>query len=347
MIFFIKIILIAFVISLILTPAIKIFAIKVGAVDIPNHRKIHKGEVPRLGGLAIFIAFSITSLITFNHVEKNIRGIILGSAVIILCGILDDIKTLNYKSKLLFQSIAVIFLILNGIQIEKLRIFNQTINLGIFSWILTGIWVISITNAINLLDGMDGLACGVSSIISFFLAIISIINGNIPIAIIMFSILGATLGFLPYNFKNAKIFMGDSGALFLGFILATATIQGTIKTTATFMIAPTLLLAIPIYDTINIIIRRKIKGIPITMPDKEHIHHRLLAVGLTQPQVNLIIYSLTFLLGIISILLSNHSKISLFICTIGFLFLILCIIVENVLYFNYKKDNYEKENSYE
>lgn len=339
MMLFFKVFLFAFLSSLIITPLIRKIALIIGATDKPEERKIHKKEMPRLGGMAIFISFYLTSVFIFNHLDNHIKGLFIGASIIFLCGIIDDIKSLSYKTKLVFQFIATILLITNGVYISNISFLSNTIHLGIIGIPLTFIWVIGITNAVNLLDGIDGLACGVSAIASFFLAIIAYINGNIPIAILMTIIVGSCFGFLPFNFKNAKIFMGDSGSLFLGFILAAISMQGTFKSATTFIIVPALLLGLPIYDTINIIIRRIIKGTPITMPDKEHFHHRLLALGLNQTQTTIIGYTITTILGFTALLLTLNLKITAISIIIISIVILGGIILENILYFKYKQSN--------
>lgn len=336
MILYIKVFIIALLSSLFFTPLAKKVAIKIGATDKPDERKIHKKEMPRLGGLAIFASFCLTSIFIFNHLENHIRGLVIGAFVIFICGVIDDIKPLSYKSKLLFQSLAVICLITNGVYIKNISFLTEGYNIGYLSIPFTFIWIIGITNAINLLDGIDGLACGVSGISSIFLTIIAVNNNNIPMAIIMTILSGSCFGFLPYNFKNAKIFMGDSGSLFLGFMLAAVSMQGTFKSATTFIIAPTILLGLPIYDTLNVIVRRKIKGVSIMKPDKEHFHHRLLAIGLSSTKITLIGYLFTTFLGIISLTIMASPKFTTLILLLGSFIILGCIVLENILYFKCK-----------
>ena len=333
---------VAFIFTVVFTPLIRKLALKIGAVDKPNDRKIHLEPIPRLGGLAIYLSFITTILINYNRLDNHIKGLLVGSAIIVLCGIIDDIKELNYRMKLIFQLIAALSLISNNICIDKLTIITSNgltyLNLGAWSIPITIIWVIAITNAINLIDGLDGLACGLSTISFLFLTIISLSLGNVHMAIILAILIGACAGFLPYNFNPAKIFLGDTGSLFLGFILASMSIQGTMKyATTVIMIIPLFVLGLPIYDTINITIRRLLKGQPITTPDKEHFHHRMLALGLSQKQVAILAYFVNILLGLlaISIIFIDNRDI-IVIIVVGTL-LIIFAILDNLFYLKKKR----------
>lgn len=328
---------IATILSLFLTPLVKFLAIKIGAVDKPNHRKIHTSLIPRLGGLAIFLSFVISVFLSFNYSNKSIRGLLLGSLIIVLCGIIDDIKELNYKTKLVFQFIAAIVLIMHNICITKISILSTDgtsfIDLGILSIPITLIWLIGVTNAINLIDGLDGLACGLASISSVFLFIIFIKTGNNTMALMVIILAGSCLGFLPYNFNPAKIFMGDTGSMFLGFILAGMSIQGTVKYAATIiMFAPILIIGLPLYDTLVTMLRRFIQGESIMSPDKQHFHHRMLSLGLKQKQVALISYLVNILLGLLAISVLFIEDISINIIISASIILVISIILENYIY---------------
>lgn len=334
---YLKAFLIAIILSLLLTPLIKILAIKIGAVDKPNHRKIHTNLIPRLGGFAIYLSFVISVFLSFNYSNKSVKGLLLGSFIIVLCGVIDDIKELNYKTKLIFQFLATMALIIHNICITKISILSTDgtsfIDLGVLSIPVTLLWVIGVTNAMNLIDGLDGLACGLSSISSIFLFIIFIATGNNTMALMIIILAGACLGFLPYNFNPAKIFMGDTGSMFLGFILAGMSIQGTVKYAATIiMFAPILIIGLPLYDTLVTMLRRFIQGESIMSPDKQHFHHRMLSLGLTQKQVALISYLINTLLGLLAISVLFIEDISTNIIVSALIILTISIILENYVY---------------
>jgi len=225
---------VAFVISFILTPFVKKLAFKIGAVDIPkDSRRMHKKPTARLGGLAIFLGFIVSTFI-FANVDKELAGMLIGCCIIIVLGIFDDIYALSAKLKLVVQIVAALCPILAGVKIDFVRVPSFIseygyIGLGWLAIPVTLVWIIGITNATNLLDGLDGLACGVSSISALTLLCIALIVGEPEVAFVTSALAGACFGFLPYNFNPAKLFMGDTGALFLGFVLATTSVQGLFK----------------------------------------------------------------------------------------------------------------------
>ena len=323
---------VAFVVAFLLTPSVKKLAIKLKAIDIPNEkRRVHDHPIPRLGGLAIVIGFTVATLIfailaygTDNNIlDKQLIGLFLGIIIIEIVGIFDDIYQLRAWHKLLFQILAASVVVLFGIRIEGFSnpvVENGYIGLGIFSIPITMIWIIGITNAINFIDGLDGLAAGVASISSLSLLFISIFLGNIETVVLTAALAGATLGFLPFNFNPAKIFMGDTGSTFLGFTLGTIAIMGMIKSyTVIAVIAPLVVLGLPILDTAFAIIRRILKGQSPMCADRGHLHHRLVDAGLTQKQTVLILYAISASLGIIGFMLvqSGILKIILLIVAIA------------------------------
>jgi len=330
-IYIIGIFLVAFLIAFLLTPVVKKLAIKVKAIDIPNEkRRVHDHPIPRMGGLAIVIGFTIATLLyvalTYNTtssiLDKQLIGLFLGIIVIEIVGVFDDIYQLKAWHKLFFQIVAASIVVICGIRIEGFTnpfVENGYIDLGIFSVPITMIWIIGITNAINFIDGLDGLAAGIASISSLSLLFISIMLGNIESVILTAALAGATLGFLPFNFNPAKIFMGDSGSTFLGFTLGTVAIMGMIKSyTVIAVIAPLIVLGLPIFDTTFAIIRRLLKGQSPMCADRGHLHHRLVDAGLTQKQTVLILYAVSAALGIIGFMLvqSGILKIVLLIIAI-------------------------------
>jgi len=305
---------VAAVVAAIFTPIVKKIAFKFNVLDIPKDaRKVHKKPIPLLGGLAIYIAFISTLILKSGKLTSSEMGILIGATIIAIGGIIDDKYDIRPRYKLVFQILAAAVLIMFGVEINLVTnpiiSANQYINLGWLSLPMTLLWVIGITNALNLIDGLDGLAAGVALISSITLFIIAILNNRTDAAILTAILSGAIIGFLPYNFNPASIFMGDTGAQLLGFLLAAISIKGTIKSAAAFAIAvPILALGIPIYDTMFAVIRRKINGKPIMQADRGHLHHRLLDMGLTQKQTVLIMYLISAVLGGIAIIAMQVSN---------------------------------------
>lgn len=299
--------------SYIFTPFVKKMAFKVGAVDIPkDDRRVHSKPIPRLGGLAIYLAFVITVLIFLPlNSDSAVPGMLVGGTLIVMLGVIDDIKELSPKIKFAGQVLAALVLVVFGVKVEWVtNPLGGMFYLGKLSIPLTIFWIVGITNTLNFIDGLDGLAAGISSIASFTLFLVALREGNIVVVIMTAALAGAALGFLPYNFNPAKIFMGDTGAMFLGYILAGISIEGAIKSAAAIaLIVPILALGLPIFDTTFAIIRRIANGYPVTRADKDHIHHRLLARGLSQKQVVLIMYSINGALGMGAIVLSEIGSI--------------------------------------
>lgn len=317
------------VISFILTPFIKNFAIRINAVDIPkDKRKIHKKPIPLLGGMAIYISFVITMLLKEGRLGKSEIGILIGATIIVIGGLIDDLKDIRPWQKLLFQISAAVVLILFGVEIAVVTnpfpSNSLFLKLGWLSIPITIFWVVGITNAINLIDGVDGLAAGVAFICSATIFIIAALNGRREAALLTAILSGAIFGFLPYNFNPASIFMGDTGAQLLGFLLSAISLKGTIKSATAFAIAvPILAFGLPIYDTLFAMIRRKINGKPIMQADRGHLHHRLLDMGLSQKQVVIIMYLTSAVLGGISIIAMQMSTTrSYFLLTIVILIIV-------------------------
>ncbi|MFL0267193.1 glycosyltransferase family 4 protein [Candidatus Clostridium radicumherbarum] len=308
-------ILISAVISLLATPLVKKLAVKIGAIDVPkDERRVHKKPIPLLGGLAIYIAFIITIILKKGSLETSELGIILGSTIIVIGGVIDDIKNLKPLVKLSFQIAAALCLIASGVSITILtNPFGGINGLIYISWLyipFTVIWVVGITNALNLIDGLDGLAAGVALISTITIFIIAIIHNRSEAAILTSVLGGAIIGFLPYNFNPATIFMGDTGAQLLGFLLAAISMEGTIKSATAFAISvPILAIGLPIYDTIFAMIRRKVNGKPISQADRGHLHHRLLDLGLSQRQAVIIMYLISAILGGIAIIAMQISTV--------------------------------------
>ncbi|OGC04808.1 hypothetical protein A2276_02455 [candidate division WOR-1 bacterium RIFOXYA12_FULL_43_27] len=299
----------AFLLTILATPAAIKLAFKIGAVDTPNQRKIHTDTIPRLGGIAIFFGFFsalILGLIIafFSGSKLNllpIFGITLGSIIIVLLGIKDDMKSLKPSTKFFWQIVAATVAYGFGVSVSFMtNPFNGLMAIPmIISFPLTLLWIVGVTNAINLIDGLDGLAAGVTAISASILFFVALRTHQIGAALTMLCLAGAALGFLRYNFFPAKIFLGDSGSLLLGFVLATSSIIGVFKTTLVVaLIIPLLILGVPIFDTLFAIGRRMKEGQPVFKADNKHIHHMLLRAGFTQREAVLSIYIVCFLLGL-------------------------------------------------
>lgn len=295
------------------TPLVKSFANRIGAIDVPTDaRRMHKVPIPRLGGLAIFLGF-IFSVLIFVDVTTELKGILLGSVIIVVLGVIDDVIRLGAKLKFVVQIIAALIPVMCGVRINifsnpNLLSSDSFISLGALSIPITVLWIVGITNAVNLIDGLDGLACGVSSIACFSLLIIAILVSEPETAIIIAALAGSCIGFLPYNLNPAKIFMGDTGATFLGFILATMSIQGLFKFYAIVSFAvPFLILGLPIFDTAFAIIRRVASGHSPMQADRGHLHHKLIDMGFSQKQTVAILYSLSAILGLAAVVLTTNG----------------------------------------
>lgn len=317
--------LLAFITTFVVTPHTMRLAKKVGAIDIPNDRRVNKKPMPRLGGLAVIAGFVVSIIYLFittsiegklnlfgeeNYYLKMI-GFFLGVLVLGLVCYIDDVRGVPSWVKLTAQIVASIIVVACGIRIENISIpFTEgKIIMGdIFSYIITVCWIVGITNAINLIDGLDGLSSGVTLISCLSLLMVFALNSSPLIAIVLITALaGALVGFLPFNFSPAKTFIGDTGSNFMGFALAIISILGVAKTyTALVLIAPIIILAMPIFDTLFAIFRRLIKGKSIKAvfkPDKGHLHHKLMAKGYTQKQAVLIMYGITAILGMFAVIL--------------------------------------------
>ena len=308
--------LIAAVVSFIATPLVKSLSVKVGAIDVPkDNRRMHDHPIPRLGGLAIFLGFMF-AVILMVRINSQQRGILLGAVIIVVLGIFDDIYALPAKLKFVVQIGAALVSVLMGNRIEVLS------NPNIFSdnpvWVLDDwmsiafsvIWIVAITNAVNLIDGLDGLACGVSTIGSATMLVIALLFSEVDVAMIMGALVGACIGFLPYNLNPAKIFMGDTGATFLGFIMANMSIQGMFKMyTIISFVAPFLILGLPIFDVCFAVVRRVSKGQSPMQPDRSHVHHRLIDMGLSQKQAVGMLYVISAILGLSAVILTTSGAL--------------------------------------
>lgn len=307
--------LVAMAISFLMCPLVKSFAYKIGAIDVPkDNRRMHKKPVPRLGGLAIFMGFMV-SILLFASIDHEMQGILLGAVIIVVLGVVDDMTPLRAYFKFIVQIVAALVAVFHGVVIETLsnpNIFSQSPywNLGWIAIPVTVLWIVGITNAVNLIDGLDGLACGVSTISALTMLVIALLVSESGVAVIMASLVGACLGFMPYNRNPAKMFMGDTGSTFLGYILATISIQGLFKYYAIVSFAvPFLILGLPMFDTLFAIIRRLAHGQNPMAPDRGHIHHRLIDMGLNQKQAVAALYVVSSILGLSAVVLTASGAV--------------------------------------
>jgi len=294
-------------IALLLTPLVKRFAYFIGAVDKPNGRKVHTSLMPRLGGLAIFLSFVgayfVVSPVLNEYNIDAALGLLLGGTVIVLTGALDDRFDLRPRYKLLGQIVAAVIVVSFGLEIDLDSLPFVGEWLGGVEWIsipLTIVWIVGVSNAINLIDGLDGLSSGVSGIATatiFALALLMPSVSGVTVALLSVILLGSIVGFLFYNFHPAKIFMGDSGALFLGFALATLSVLGFKQATVVSLLIPILILGVPLSDTALAILRRLVNKTPISAADKSHLHHCLLQMGYSHRKTVLIIWGIALVFG--------------------------------------------------
>lgn len=336
------IVIVTFLASLILVPIVKKIAIHINAMDEPNERKIHKVPMPRLGGLAIFLAFLLGYML-YGEISTQMLSILIGSFLLILVGIIDDIHSVKARYKLIVQIVAAAIVVLYGdLSFTELSVFGYNIYFNdFFGALLSIIFIVAITNAINLIDGLDGLAAGISSIYFLTIAIIAFILNRIGglDVIISLIMLGSTLGFLFHNFPPAKIFMGDTGSLFLGFMISIIALLGYKVTTFTSLIVPIIILAIPIFDTVFAILRRLLKGQNIGVADKEHFHHQLLKMKYSPTKSILIIYAIDIAFAAVSIfyiLGDNQIAIAIYVVL---MILLLFVILNTDILFEHKKKN--------
>lgn len=307
-------ILLAFGLALLVTPLVRKWAFKCGALDRPDPRKVHKRIMPRLGGLAIYLSFVIAVMLT-REITQQVAGLLVGGSLIVLLGIIDDTRGLSPRIKLTGQVVAALAVVYFGLTVDSLTnpfSAEEVIALGLLSIPVTVLWIVSVTNAVNLIDGLDGLAGGTSCIATLTLAAVVWFDittaeaggsqGQWDAIMLALILAAAILGFLRYNFYPARIFLGDSGSMYLGFNVAALSVMGLAKS-ATFIsvIIPVVILGIPLLDTIFAVVRRYHGHKPIMQPDKEHLHHRLMQMGLSHPQAVLCIYGVSIILGLSAI----------------------------------------------
>lgn len=310
------------IISLIITPIVKRVAIRIGAADVPSKRRMNTKVMPTIGGVAIFTSFFISLFILQPMEFYYVFPIFLAASIIIVTGVVDDIKEIRPLFKVLgILSASLIAYYVADIRLEMITLpFIGEVYFGTWSLPFSLIWIMAITNAINLIDGLDGLASGVSAIALSTMGVISyfFLNvNNIPLFITIFTLVFAIIGFLPYNFFPASIYLGDTGALFLGFMISIISLQGLKNITIISLLIPVFILGIPITDTLFAIIRRKLNKQPISVADKNHMHHRLLTIGFTHPQTVLALYSVAIIFSIIALLFPISSFVGSILLVIG------------------------------
>ena len=324
--------LIAVVVALAITPGVIFLAAKTGAMDAPDARKVHKKPIPRIGGLGIYAAFMVSMLtvMVFTDLSADVFhelvGLMVSGTMIVILGLIDDYTNLPAKVKLGGQIAAACLLVAFDVRIDFISDpFGDFLYLEVFAIPATIFWIVGLTNTVNLIDGLDGLAAGVATIAAVTIFLVALQQDFLLVAVLTAALAGAAIGFLYYNFNPARIFMGDTGSMFLGFMLAGISIIGAVKSAATIaLIVPILALGLPILDTTFAIVRRYRGGVPIFKPDKGHLHHRLLDLGFTQRQAVLLMYVISALLGLSAVALTEVSS------TIAIL--IVCAVVAAVLF---------------
>ena len=298
-----ELILVPFLVVALIMPFIKKIAIHVDALDKPDERKVHKVPIPRLGGLGVYIGFLVGYML-FGEATPIMNSILIGSFLIIITGVIDDIKPLKPLTKFIGQlGAALVVVLYGGLIIKDISAFGIYLNFGIFAYPLTIFFILGCINCMNLIDGLDGLSSGISAIFFLAIGIVAACRFQTDLSFTLtFIMLGCCIGFLLHNFHPASIFIGDSGSMFLGFIIAVITMLGYKNVMMSSLIIPLLILSVPIFDTLFAIVRRKLKGESISKPDKSHIHHQFLKRGFSHVGTVLTLYLITFLFATASVI---------------------------------------------
>jgi len=303
---YIEVSVIAFIVSYILTPYIAHVGKKQNMLDMPGHRKIHEEAIPNLGGIVIFFGF-LLSLLFVVQIEGQVKALLIGGVIILLLGVVDDIANLSPKHKFAIQMIPALIVIIYNSDLINSFIVNQLRSFDLLGYLLYPIlifWIVGITNSINLIDGLDGLACGVSIIALITFLILGLKLNLEAINLISIALAGSMLAFLRFNFYPAKIFLGDSGSTFAGFVLASTGALWVLNSrTSFFIFIPVIILALPIFDTLFAIWRRYRGHRPIFQADKGHLHHRLLARGISHKNVVLILWGISAICSVIALII--------------------------------------------
>lgn len=306
---------VALVISFAATPLVKRLAYKIGAVDVPkDNRRMHDHPIPRMGGLAIFLG-CVISILLFAEVDRSLRGILIGACIIVAVGVVDDAHPLGAGIKFILQIVSALIAVWHGVMIQTIAnpfSFGADAywDFGIWAVPITVIWIVAVTNSVNLIDGLDGLADGVSTIAAFTMLVIALLMGDLEIALITAAMVGACMGFIPYNRNPAKIFMGDTGSTFLGFMLATVSVIGLFKLYAVIsFIVPFIILGFPIFDTTSAFTRRILKGQNPMKADRSHTHHKLIDMGMNQKQAVATLYMVAGVLGLCAVMIVSRGYV--------------------------------------
>lgn len=320
----ILILILTFVISMVLTEVVRFLSVKIGAVDEPNSRRVNTVAMPSSGGLAIYLAYFIAVLFLLPLNRELTVPIFIGATIIIITGLIDDIKGVSPKVKMFGIILATLVVYYyGGLGINRINFpLFGIVELGFWSLPVTLLWVAAITNSINLIDGLDGLATGVSSISLTTMGIIAYFftgANNTQVTIMIFALVAAAIGFLPANYYPAKIYLGDTGALFLGYMISVFSLFHLKNVTFFSLIVPLVILAVPIADTSYAIIRRKLNKQPISMADNKHIHHQLMNLGFSHKQSVKLLYTMTTAFSFIALLYPVASEVGAILLTIGFL----------------------------
>ena len=330
---------IPFIFVALFIPVIKRVAIFVGAMDIPDKRKVHKVPMPRLGGLGIYGGFLLGYMIFGEH-TAIMNSVLIGSFVLLITGMIDDIKPVPAKIKFLFQTVAALIVVFYGnLLLSDISFFGIYIDFGYFAYPITIMFILGCINCMNLIDGLDGLASGISSIFFLTIGIIACFQNRTGLSVVLtFIMLGSTLGFLVHNFNPAKIFMGDSGSMFLGFIISVITLLGFKTLITSSIIIPLCILIVPILDTLCAIIRRKLKGESIDTPDKCHFHHQFLRRNMSVKVTVLIIYLITALFSLASVIWLLYSQEVGYIMYGTLMLVLIVFVLKTDILFEHKKE---------
>ncbi len=314
------------------TPLVRVLAFRLGAIDVPkDERRMHTKPIPRMGGVAIYIAFTITTL-AFGSYAPSLVAIWFGGTILVVLGMFDDIFNLNAWFKLGVQILAALVAVLQGVVIDFINIGGTLYPLGALAIPITVLWIVGLTNAINFIDGLDGLACGVSTICSASLTVVAILMSSSEAALLTAILAGSCLGFLPFNSHPAKIFMGDAGALFLGYTLSVLSVTGIFKTHAVLaFLIPMSVFGLPLFDTAFAVIRRLLHGQSPFHADRGHIHHRLIDMGFGHRRSVLTLYAICGILGIAAVMLTLpvlYPAVIIIICALA-LFLLTSFVMRH------------------
>ena len=313
---------VSMLLSFLLTPLVKRLAYRIGAVDVPkDKRRMHNHPIPRLGGLAIFVGFVIAVLL-FASPDRQLRGVLLGACLIVAVGVVDDSHPLGAGIKFILQIVAALIAVWHGVVIQAianpLPFGGPYWNFGVMAVPITVVWIVAVTNSVNLIDGLDGLADGVSTIAALTMLIIALLMGSMEMAVICAALVGSCIGFIPYNRNPAKIFMGDTGATFLGYILATVSVAGLFKLYAIIsFIVPFIILGFPIFDTASAFTRRILKGQNPMKADRSHTHHKLIDMGMNQKQAVATLYLVAGVLGLCAVMIVTSGYVKVLLSAAG------------------------------